>query len=140
MFSVGLDVSIIIYNFNLILSKFLINNINYELYFNLCYISYFFTGNINLNNNNRYNSYNINNIIYSEDEIKQIIFGSLLGDAKLEFSNRSKNARLGFIQSVIHSNYLYFLFNILNNYCLTPPKEYSYFDERTKKTYISLNF
>ena len=39
------------------------------------------------------------------NEIKQIIFGSLLGDASLEFSIRSWNARLSFIQSINHFSY-----------------------------------
>lgn len=42
----------------------------------------------------------INNSNYEmTPEVRQIIFGSLLGDGKLEKSSRSKNARFGFTQS-----------------------------------------
>lgn len=36
---------------------------------------------------------------YSSEEINQIVFGSILGDGKLELAKRSLNARFGFIQS-----------------------------------------
>ena len=43
--------------------------------------------------------------LYSEYDIEQVIFGSLLGDGKLEKSIRSINARFGFTQSEKHFDY-----------------------------------
>lgn len=37
-------------------------------------------------------------------------------------SKRSKNARLGFKQSLAHSGYVWFLFNILSHYCSSLPQ------------------
>ena len=77
---------------------------------------------------------------YSNEEIKQIIFGSLLGDGKLELSAKSKNARFGFIQSIIFKDYFLFIFSILKPFCLSNFRTYYYSDKRTSKTYVSLNF
>lgn len=71
--------------------------------------------------------------IYSIDEVKQIVFGSLLGDAKVEKSVRSLNARFGFIQSIIHEHYFLHLYNILSGYCASIYRTNSYLDARTGK-------
>lgn len=151
MYSVGLDVLKLIFDLNFYIYNNLINNLN-SLEFELYYCLYegspivgVYNTNFNLFiRNNRFiknfASNNIKNKVYNEDEIRQIIFGSLLGDAKLELASRSLNARLGFIQSTIHSTYTYFLFNIFKFYCSSPPREYSYLDLRTNKTYSSLTF
>lgn len=52
---------------------------------------------------------------YNTEELREIIFGSLLGDAKLELPPRGINARFGFTQSVKHSEYFYSFYNIFNN-------------------------
>jgi hypothetical protein len=41
----------------------------------------------------------------NRNEVKEIIFGSLLGDAKLEMHPRGLNARFGFIQSLDKKEY-----------------------------------
>lgn len=74
-------------------------------------------------------------------EIKQIIFGSLLGDGKLEMSNsRSTNARFGFTQSKFQMPYFLTIFNALSFLCSSSYVEYSYLDKRTGKTYSNLSF
>jgi len=78
--------------------------------------------------------------VYSKDEIKQIVFGSLLGDAKLGMSERSVNARFGFIQSEIHAPYFLTFYSIFSEYCSSPYRTYSYLDIRTDKTYVSFSF
>ena len=78
---------------------------------------------------------------FSINELKEIIFGSLLGDAKLELLPRGTNARFGFTQSETHSDYFYFVFNIFASLSLCgSPRSYSYLDDRTGKNYISLTF
>lgn len=54
---------------------------------------------------------------------KSVIIGLILSDGWLTFpSNRSNYARLGFKQSLSHSTYVWFVFNILSHYCNTGPK------------------
>ena len=53
---------------------------------------------------------------------KSIIMGLLLSDGWLTMSKeRSKNARLGFKQSLDHSTYVWFVFNQLSPYCSSVP-------------------
>ena len=77
---------------------------------------------------------------YSKDQIQQIVFGSLLGDAKLGMSERSVNARFGFTQSQIHAPYFLYFFSIFSDYCGSPYRTSDYLDTRTNKTYTSLSF
>lgn len=47
-----------------------------------------------------------------------VVIGLLLSDGWLTYSNsRSKNARLGFLQSGANSSYVWYVFNILSHYC-----------------------
>ena len=75
---------------------------------------------------------------YSIGEIREILFGSILGDGTLEFLG--SNARFGFVQSIIHKSYFLFLYSIFKNYCGSPYRTSDYFDPRTRKTYTSLSF
>jgi len=53
---------------------------------------------------------------------KSVIIGLVLSDGWLRFaSSRSKNALLGFKQSLDHSQYILFVFNILSHYCSSSP-------------------
>lgn len=53
---------------------------------------------------------------------KSVIIGLLLSDGWSRFSNqRSKNALLGFKQSLAHFVYLWFVFNLLSHYCSSLP-------------------
>ena len=76
----------------------------------------------------------------SEDNIKEILFGSILGDGKLEMAPKAVNARFGFIQSEDKKEYFLFVLDKLSILCSAKYREYSYFDKRTNKTYKSLNF
>jgi len=73
------------------------------------------------------------------DRTKVILFGSLLGDGKLELSPRSINARFGFTQSEDHKDYFIFVCNSLSTICSSKYRESSYVD-KSGKTYKSLNF
>lgn len=72
--------------------------------------------------------------------VKEIIFGSVLGDGKLEIPPRGTNARFGFTQSKHNEDYFLFVFNNLSYLISAKYREYSYIDKRTNKTYTSLNF
>ena len=71
---------------------------------------------------------------------KEIIFGSLLGDAKLELPPRGLNARFGFTQSLDKKDYFLSMLNSLSEICSGKYREISYLDKRTGKTYTNLNF
>lgn len=124
MFSVGLDALLI----------------NADLFF-MQYLDYF-----SLTNLACINWLNIFPIIpeksynHSKEEIKQITFGSILGDGKLELPPRGLNARFGFTQSIIFEEYFLQLFSIFQPFCLSNFKIYSYVDKRTGKIYTSLSF
>ncbi len=80
--------------------------------------------------------------VLSENELKEIIFGSLLGDGSLEKSLKSKNARFKFSQAIKAKDYflqLYYIFKpfFTQNYSFT---NYSYSDKRTNVTYTTLSF
>lgn len=84
-------------------------------------------------------STNKTNHKYSDAEIKQIIFGSLLGDGKLELADRSINARFGFIQSVLKKEYFLQFYSIFEVFCSSKYRTYTYsdplqnFEENKKK-------
>ncbi len=71
---------------------------------------------------------------------KEILFGSILGDGKLELPPRGINARFGFTQSEGHKDYFLSVCNALSMICSTKYRESSYVDKRTGKTYKSLSF
>jgi hypothetical protein len=81
-----------------------------------------------------------NNQSFISKEVKEIIFGSLLGDAKLELPPRGINARLGFTQSLDKKDYFLSVLNSLGEICSGKYREMSYLDKRTGKTYTNLNF
>ena len=82
----------------------------------------------------------VNNKPFISNEAKEIIFGSLLGDAKLELPPRGLNARFGFTQSLDKKDYFLSLLNSLSEICSGKYREISYLDKRTGKTYTNLNF
>jgi hypothetical protein len=58
-----------------------------------------------------------NNTLPSSDTAKEIVFGSLLGDGKLEMPPRGINARFGFIQSEFQKDYFLSVLNSLSSIC-----------------------
>jgi hypothetical protein len=51
-----------------------------------------------------------------------IIIGLILSDGWIIFGSKThKNARFGFKQSLAHSIYVLFVFNILSHYCSSSP-------------------
>lgn len=82
---------------------------------------------------------------FISNEVKEIIFGSLLGDAKLELPPCNQrllglNARFGFIQSLDKKDYFLSVLNSLGEISSGKFREMSYLDQRTGKTYTNLNF
>ena len=80
-------------------------------------------------------SYSTNN---SLDKTKEVIVGSLLGDADIELRGRAINGRFKIIQSTKHKDYFLMLFEIFSQFCSTPPRSYTYLDSRTFRNYSSL--
>jgi len=75
-------------------------------------------------------------------DVKEIIFGSLLGDAHLELPPRGLNARFGFTQSLEKKDYFLSVLNSLEKekICSGKYRENSHADRRTGKIYTNLNF
>lgn len=64
----------------------------------------------------------INNMIKLSPYAHSVCVGIILSDAWIEFAqSHSINARLGFKQSISHSDYLMFVFNLLSHYCSNYP-------------------
>jgi len=63
-----------------------------------------------------------NNTLILTDYLKEALIGLILGYLSLEKATNNSNIRLRFDQSIIHSNYLYFLYELFKDYTLTPPK------------------
>ena len=82
----------------------------------------------------------VNNKPFISNEAKEIIFASLLGDAKLELQPTGLNARFGFTQSLDKKDYFLSLLNSLSEISSGKYREISYLDKRTGKTYTNLNF
>jgi len=144
MFSVGLDEfeNLILYA-QLIAAK-IENNKPFISPYHLHYLgrageSACFYSDFNNNNQNKDASLATPPIIAGE-EVKEIIFGSLLGDAKLELPPRGLNARFGFTQSLDKKEYFLSVLNYLGEICSGKYRETSYLDKRTGKTYANLNF
>lgn len=78
--------------------------------------------------------------VENTNRIKEILFGSLLGDGRLEMPPRGINARFGLVLSEAQKEYFIFVKNLLSFICSSKHREYSYIDKRTGKTYKSLNF
>ena len=82
----------------------------------------------------------IQNNSESYNNIKEILFGSILGDGKLEIAPRAINARFGFIQSAQNKKYFLFLLDQLSPLVSVKYREYSYLDKRTGKIYKTWHF
>ena len=80
-------------------------------------------------------SYSTNN---SLDETKEVIVGSLLGDADIELRGRAINGRFKIVQSTKYKDYFFMLFEIFSQFCSAPYSSYTYLDSRTNKNYSSL--
>ena len=65
---------------------------------------------------------NSNNPLILTEYLKEALIGLTLGDLSLEKATNNSNVRLRFDQGIIHSNYLYFLYDKFKDYTLTPPK------------------
>jgi len=64
-------------------------------------------------------------------EQKEVLVGSLLGDANLQTETDGRSWRLRMIQK--NENYLVHKYEIFQNLCGTPPRKSQIFDQRTQK-------
>ena len=85
---------------------------------------------------------NSDNPLTLTDYHKQALIGLTLGDLSLEKATYNSNVRLRFVKSIsIHSEYLYFLYELFKVYTLSPPKSTNRKpDKRTGQIYNSLIF
>ena len=85
---------------------------------------------------------NSDNPLTLTDYHKQALIGLTLGDVSLDKATGNSNVRLRFDQSIsIHSEYIYFLYELFKVYTLSPPKSTNRKpDKRTGKIYNSLIF
>ena len=77
---------------------------------------------------------------FISNEVKEIIFGSLLGEAQIEMPPRGLNARFGFTQSLDKKEYFLSVLNSLGEISSGKYRETSNLDPRTGKIYTNLNF
>lgn len=78
--------------------------------------------------------------LLKERKIKEIIFGSLLGDGQLEMPPRGLNARFGLIQAGFRKDYVLSVLENLKEICTGKYREYKIYDKRTGKTYKAISF
>ena len=72
--------------------------------------------------------------------LKEILVGLCLGDLYIRRDKPTHNAQLVFRQGVHNLGYLYHLFDLFKEYCISPPKTENLFDKRVTKSYTSTYF
>jgi hypothetical protein len=65
--------------------------------------------------------------------LHDIIIGCMLGDLTAEKRNIKSNTRLHFKQSIVHKEYIDHLYALFQEFCGSPPKIMSKFDDRPNK-------
>lgn len=68
-------------------------------------------------------------------EQKDLLVGTLLGDANLQTSNQGQTWRYRAIHKTEHKPYLDHKYNLMKEFCGSEPIENNVFDSRTSKTY-----
>lgn len=61
---------------------------------------------------------------------KQVLVGTLLGDAHLYIKKSNTKASLAFLQSDFHKRYLFHLYDVFKDFVITPPTRYTFGDKR----------
>jgi len=75
------------------------------------------------------------------EELRQILVGLMLGDLNAQKQTPNCNVRLLFEQSIIHEDYLFHLYELFRNYCLSAPKTTNRLpDKRTGNVYTRIRF
>ena len=84
---------------------------------------------------------NSDNTLELNDYLREALIGLTLGDLSLEKATNNSNIRLRFDQGIIHSDYLYFLYDLFKAYTLSYPNSTNRKPEkRTGNTYNSFIF
>ena len=74
-------------------------------------------------------------------ELKQILVGLIIGDLFIQKQTLNRNPILFFEQGLVHSDYLFHLYELFNSYCSSAPKTNNRLpDRRTGKIYSSIYF
>jgi len=97
---------------------------------------------MNFNYLNKYYRTSAKQNLEINNELNEIIIGTMLGDLTAEKPSLKHNTRLQFKQSLINKDYIYHLYELFQQYCGSKPINLSGFDNRpTKmKTYHSVKF
>jgi LAGLIDADG DNA endonuclease family len=66
---------------------------------------------------------------------KDLIFGTLLGDGNLQTQTNGNSWRYRAVHKTAHESYLFHKYEILKDFCTTPPALYNFPDSRTGKIY-----
>lgn len=74
------------------------------------------------------------------DSQKNLIVGTLLGNGNLQTLSDGRNWRYRVVHKSAHEPYIYHKYEILKNFCESPPRFYSFIDPRTKKMYSRFSF
>jgi len=75
-----------------------------------------------------------------EPFLKQVLIGTLIGDAHMRKFSDKANARLVFRQGAKNASYLFHLYDLFKEYVLTPPKLTKVTDKKTGELRYNLNF
>lgn len=91
---------------------------------------------------NRYYRTSSKSHLILSPHLHDIIIGSMLGDITVEKRNEKCNARIHFKQSIINKPYIDHLYSLFQEFCGSPPKIMSKFDNRPNKMkeYSSIKF
>jgi hypothetical protein len=74
-------------------------------------------------------------------DLKAILVGLTLGDLNIQKHGRSVNATLRFEQGLVHKDYIYHLYDLLEKFCRSIPKTTNRLpDKRTGKIYTRVAF
>ena len=72
--------------------------------------------------------------------LKQVLIGNILGDVHMRRFSEKANARLVFAQGDKNASYLLYLYELFQEYVLTPPKISKSIDKKTGKLKYKLSF
>lgn len=74
------------------------------------------------------------------DNLKQILIGTILGDVYMRRSSENSNSRIIFRQGSKNEEYLNHLYLLFQNYVLRPPVKYTIIDKKTKIPRFNYSF
>lgn len=74
------------------------------------------------------------------DSQKNLLVGTLLGDGNLQTLNAGRSWRYRAVHKSAHQSYIEYKYEVLKNFCESPPRFSSFLDSKTKKVYSRFSF